>query len=217
MPAGLHVSQFGDWAKAQRILTGRMKPVYVALGKAWRKEARYLNKVVVKGIQSQAPGGKQFKPLAPTTLAIRRFLGFRGTKALLWHRNLLNAVKVTAKGRAGTSNYVVFVGIHRDAKSPAGKSLYRIGMIAEIGSKPIVVKVTPKMRRFLFAAFRSLRKDDGVDKPFWLVKGKAKGVIVIRIPARPVFAPIWAQEVKASAARIVATAAAELKGTLSAP
>jgi hypothetical protein len=38
---------------------------------------------IVEGIREQAPGGRAFAPLEPTTLAIRQFRGFRGTKALL--------------------------------------------------------------------------------------------------------------------------------------
>jgi hypothetical protein len=215
MPSGQWVSQFGDWDKAQQILKEGMAPVMRAVGKAWRKEAQLLRKEVQKGMQSQAPGGKQFKPLAPTTLAIRRFLGFRGTKALLWHRNLYNAVKVTPDGRAGSSNYQVFVGIHRDARDPFGKSLFMIGMRNEIGGRPIVLKITPRMMRFLGAAFASLRS--GVDKPWWLLRKKAsKGVIVINTPVRPVFGPIWEAQKDASAKRISDTVESELKGKLSA-
>lgn len=214
---GLHIAQFGDWAKAQRILKGGMAPVRKSLGKAWRKEAKFLKKEVVKGIQSQAPGGKQFKPLAPTTLAIRRFLGFRGTKALLWHRNLLGSVKITPVGRAGTWGYAVFVGIHKDAKNPQGKSLYMIGLLNELGSRPIIVRVTPKMLRFLGAAFASLRASGGVPKPWYAIRGKGKGVIIIRIPARPVFQPIWDHQCLSVAKRIVDDVRSDLKGVLAAP
>ena len=219
MAAGLWISRFGDWDRAQKILGEGMAPVRRAVGKAWRKEARHLKGVLQKGIQAQAPGGQQFKPLAPTTLAIRRFLGFKGTKALLWHRNFLRAIKVTADGRAGSMNYQVFVGILRDEKDPSGKSLYRIGMRNELGGPPIVVKVTPRMLRFLHAAFASLDKASvGMSRPWWLLKRTgAKGVIVINTPVRPVFGPVWAAESAASTQRILDTVQSELGGTLAAP
>lgn len=219
MAAGLWISRFGDWDRAQRILNEGMAPVRRAVGKAWRNEAQHLKVVLQKGIQAQAPGGKQFKPLAPTTLAIRRFLGFKGTKALLWHRNFLRAIKVTAGGRAGSMNYQVFVGILQGEKDPSGKSLYKIGIRNELGGPPIVVKVTTRMLRFLHAAFASLDKGKvGVGRPWWLLKRTgAKGVIVITTPVRPVFGPVWAAESAASTKRIWNTVESELRGTLTAP
>lgn len=210
------VSNFGDWAKTQRILHAKMTPVYRALGRAWRKEAGLLKRELVKGIESQAPGGQQFKPLKPMTLAVRRFLGFRGTKALIWHRNLLGAIKVRPTGIAGTSDYQVFVGIHKDARDSQGKSLYMIGVLQENGGKDTLIRITPKMRRFLGAVITAMNKsaDSGVDKPWWLKKAKGNGVIMIRIPARPVFKPIWDKNAKRVAGRIITSVEADLKGTL---
>jgi len=215
---GLGVTKFGPWLKTQNILKANMRPVYRALGAAWRVEAQRLKDQLGKGIQSQAPGGQAFKPLSPTTLAVRRFLGFRGTKALLWHRNLLRAIKVTPSGRSGSSNYQVFVGIHSSARDPQGKSLYVIGLTHENGRRLVAVRLTPKLCRFLGAVFASMNKgaSTGVDRPWWLTKSKGRGVLMISIPARPVFRPIWGKYGKETGARIVASVQADLKGTLSA-
>jgi hypothetical protein len=132
-----------------------------------------------RGIREQVPGGKAFAPLAPTTLAIRRFRGFRGTKALLVQGDLRNSITVVRDGDR------VFVGVLRTARNRAGRSLVDIAALHEHGSRPIVVRITPKARAFLHAAFRHA----GLDTPSSGQRGTA--IAVIQIPARPFLAPVF--------------------------
>jgi hypothetical protein len=148
---------------------------------ALRQEAQLLRSEVVKGLTSQAPGGKAFEPLAGNTLAARRLSGFRGTKALLRRGDLRNAVAAMVQdGRA-------FVGVPRKARGRDGARLADVAKLNEFGSDPIVIPITPKMRRFLFALRRAggtARMTDGSGVP---------GVVVTRIPARPFLRPVFEQ------------------------
>lgn len=56
---------------------------------------------------------------------------------------------------------VLFVGALRTAKGQAGLSLVNVAAVHELGSRPIVLEPTPKVRRFLHAAFRAA----GLDAP----------------------------------------------------
>ena len=105
------------------------------------------------GLREQAPGGKQFKPLSPMTLALRKFFGFKGDKALLRNGYLRNSIAVVT-----VSDGAVFCGVLRTAKAKDGESLVDIARMNEEGSKPIVIKLTPKMSALLHYAFRAFGK-----------------------------------------------------------
>jgi hypothetical protein len=75
----------------------------------------------------------------------------------------------------------VLVGVLRTARSRSGKSLVDIAALQEHGSQPIVMRLTPKARSFLHAAFRHA----GLDEPSAGQPGI--GIGIIQIPARPYF------------------------------
>ena len=101
----LKVVKIGDWTRVGKLLSGAPQRVQAAIDKAMRKEGHFLRTNIVEGIREQAPGGRAFAPLAPTTLAIRRFRGFGGTKALIAGGDLRNSITVTREGDQ------VFVGV----------------------------------------------------------------------------------------------------------
>ena len=107
-------------------------------------------------------------------MAIRRFRGFGGTKALIAGGDLRNSITVTREGDQ------VFVGVHRTAKTRTGQSVVDIAALHEHGSRPIVIKLTPKARAFLHAAFRKA----GLDGPHGGLP--STGIAVIQVPARPI-------------------------------
>ncbi|MBN1771102.1 MAG: phage virion morphogenesis protein, partial [Deltaproteobacteria bacterium] len=126
-----------------------------------------------------APGGQPFAPLAPTTLAVRRFRVFKGTKALIVRGDLRNSIMVVKQAGG------VFVGVLRTAKGKAGQPLVNVAAVHEFGSRPIVLKLTPKARRFLHAAFRSAGLDSTAgDRP-------SVGIAVVRVAARPFLRPVF--------------------------
>lgn len=174
------VVRVGDWALAHRILNTGAARVRRAIGQAVLQEAHFMRGHIVSGLRDQAPGGKAFIPLAATTLAVRRFKRFKGTKALINRGDLRNSIKVQRHGNDA------FVGVLRSARGRGGQSLANVAEMNEFGSRPIVIRVTPKMRKFLAAA---LSKDGG-ERARGGGGGGGTGIIVVRIPARPFIQPV---------------------------
>jgi len=175
----LKVTKVGDWTRVGQLLAGAPKRVQAAIDKAVLQEAQFLRTKIVEGIREQAPGGRAFAPLAPTALAIRKFRGFGGTKALLVQGDLRNSVTVTRDGDR------VLVGVLRTARNRAGRPLVDIAALNELGSRPIVMRLTPKARAFLHAAFRKA----GFDAP--APGHPSTGLAIVQIPPRPFLSPIF--------------------------
>jgi phage gpG-like protein len=175
----MKVTKVGDWQLARRLISTAQRRFKDATTKAVLQEAQFFRTKIVEGIREQAPGGQPFKPLKPTTLAIRRFRGFKGTKALLVQGDLRNSITVVKE--AGGA----FVGVLRSAKGGTGQSLVNVAAVHEFGSRPIAVKLTPKARRFLHAAFKKAGLDNPAgDRP-------TTGIAVIKVPARPFLRPVF--------------------------
>lgn len=196
------VKKIGPWSRVGKLLAAAPRRMQAAFDKALLQEAQFLRTKIVEGIREQAPGGRAFTPLAPTTLAIRQFRGFRGTKALIVQGDLRNSITVIKDGDR------VFVGVLRTARNRAGRSLVDIAALQEYGSRPIVLRLTLRARAFLHAAFRHA----GLDGPS---SGQpSTGIAVIQIPARPFLAPVfekYAQPEQISR-RFLERVAAQLRG-----
>jgi hypothetical protein len=174
----------GDWARGRRIFGNLAQTTERAADTAVLQEAHHLRGKMVEGITDQAPGGKAFKPLSPLTLAARRLRRFRGTKALMVRGDLRNQITVMRVGRR------VFVGVLKTATGRDGKKLINIANVHEFGYGPIIIKVTPKMRRWLAVLY----KEAGI--PRVAGAGSGRGVVVIRIPARPFIRPVYERDAK---------------------
>jgi hypothetical protein len=175
----INVTKIGPWSRVGKLLEAAPRRMQAAFDKALLQEAQFLRTKIVEGIREQAPGGRAFTPLAPTTLAIRQFRGFHGTKALIVQADLRNSITVVKDGDR------VLVGVLHTARNRVGKSLVDIAALQEYGSRPIVVRLTPKARAFLHAAFRHA----GLDRPESAQPGI--GIAIIRIPPRPFLAPVF--------------------------
>lgn len=175
------IVRVGDWALAHRILTGGAQRVKRAIDRAVLQEAHFMRSKIVEGLRDQAPAGQRFRPLAPSTLAIRRFKRFRGTKALINRGDLRNSIAVHRDG--GNA----FVGVLRSARGRSGQPLANVAELNEFGSRPIVIRVTPKMRRFLAAALKGSGGGGGGGGGGGT---GGIGIIVVQIPARPFIRPI---------------------------
>lgn len=171
----------GSWDAARRILASAPARIRAAQEKAVLQEAQFFRTQIVEGLRSGSPGGQGLEPLAPTTLAIRRLAGSKGSKPLIRRGDLRNSITVVREGNG------VFVGVLRSARASGGGSLVNIAATHEFGSRPIALRLTPKVRAFLHAAFRKagLEQTDS-DKP-------SDGLAVIRIPPRPFLRPVFDQ------------------------
>lgn len=171
------VMRTGDWARARQLLAAGPQRLRSAIGVAIRQEAQGLRNEIVQGLTSQAPGGEPIKPPAPLTLAARQLGGFGGTKALAVRGDLRNSITVIVEGDEA------FIGVPRSARSSGGESLVDLAQLHEYGGPPVIIPITPKMRRFLFALLRQAGKEP--------TGGSGRGVIVVQVPARPFLRPAF--------------------------
>jgi phage gpG-like protein len=192
----MSVRKTGDWALARRILAEGPAKLRSSIGTAMRQEAELLRGEIVNGITAQAPGGEAFKPLSSLTLAARKLAGFGGTKALLVRGDLRNSIAAIVRGDEA------FVGVPRKARSKDGRSLVDVAQVQEFGSNPIVIPITPRMRRFLFALLRQAGKEPS--------GGSGKGVVVVTIPARPFLRPAFKKFSEGAQRRFLGRVAAQL-------
>ncbi len=172
--SGVGVELFGDWAKAEQTVNSMVGKYQLALKKATLQEAHFLRGKMLNYVKTSGNG--TMKPLAPSTLAVRRFKGKNGTKPLIVTGGLRNAITVK-----WVSKDTAFIGV----LSSAEKGRVKLAEISERGVT-IVMPYTPKAHRFLMMAFR-LAKLDGGD-----TGASRRGIVVIRIPARPFVSPVIA-------------------------
>lgn len=207
------IYRVGQWGEASRILTSGPVKLRLAMDRAVLQEAQFFRKKVVEGFRTQRPGGKKFRKLSETTLAIRKFEGFGGSKALIVRGDLRNSVTVVKQN--SPIGVEAFVGVLKNAKGKDGKKLVNIAEVHEKGSRPIVIEVTPKMRAYLAMAFTAyfgeLSGGGG--------GGLSIGIIVTRIPPRPFIQPVATKWFTGAAAqtRFLARVAALLGGNFGGP
>jgi len=190
------VSRTGDWARARRLLTAAPQRLQAAIGTAVRQEAHALRNDIVQGLTSQAPGGEPLKPPSPLTIAARQLEGFGGSKALIVRGDLRNSITVIVQGDEA------FIGVSRSARSRDGASMVDLAKLHEFGGPPVIIPITPKMRRFLFALLRQAGKEP--------TGGNGRGVIVVQVPARPFLRPAFDKFREGASRRFLERVAREL-------
>lgn len=190
------VSRTGDWARARRLLTAAPQRLQAAIGTAVRQEAHALRNDIVQGLTSQAPGGEPLKPPSPLTIAARQLEGFGGSKALIVRGDLRNSITVIVQGDEA------FIGVSRSARSKDGASMVDLAKLHEFGGPPVIIPITPKMRRFLFALLRKAGKEP--------TGGGGRGVIVVQVPARPFLRPAFDKFREGASRRFLERVAREL-------
>ena len=171
------VSRTGDWARARRLLTAAPQRLQAAIGTAVRQEAHALRNEIVQGLTRQAPGGDPLKPPSPLTIAARQLEGFGGSKSLIVRGDLRNSITVFVQGDEA------FIGVSRSARSKDGAAMVDVAKLNEFGGPPVIIPITPKMRRFLFVLLRQAGKEP--------TGGSGRGVIVVQVPARPFLRPAF--------------------------
>lgn len=212
MGAAVTVNKSGDWALAARILRTAPLKIRRAMDRAVMQEAQFFRRKVVEGFRTQAPGGKRFAPLSEFTLAARRLKGFSGTKALIVRGDLRNSVTVVKRPKPLGAE--AFVGVLKSAKGRDGKSLVNIAEVHEFGAGPIVIAITPAMRKYMGAVFGEMGKSGSGGGG----GGTSRGILIIRIPARPFMKPVADAFFSGpeAAARFQARVAAQMHGAFGA-
>lgn len=190
------VSRTGDWARARRLLTAAPQRLQAAIGTGVRQEAHALRNEIVQGLTSQSPGGEPLKPPSPLTIAARQLEGFGGSKALIVRGDLRNSITVIVQGDEA------FIGVSRSARSKDGASMVDLAKLHEFGGPPVIIPMTPKMRRFLFALLRQAGKEP--------TGGSGRGVIVVQVPARPFLRPAFDKFREGASRRFLERVAREL-------
>ena len=190
------VSRTGDWARARRLLTAAPQRLQAAVSAAVRQEAHALRNEIVQGLTSQAPGGETLKPPSPLTIAARQLEGFGGSKALIVRGDLRNSITVIVQGDEA------FIGVSRSARSKDGASMVDLAKLHEFGGPPVIIPITPKMRRFLFALLRKAGKEP--------TGGGGRGIIVVQVPARPFLRPAFDKFREGASRRFLERVAREL-------
>ena len=190
------VLRTGEWARARQLLTDVPRRLQSATNAALRQEAHALRNEIVQGITKQAPGGEPIRPPASLTLATRQLENFEGTKALLVRGDLRNSILVVVEGDEA------FVGVSRTARNKNGQSVFDVAQVQEFGGPPVVIPITPKMRRFLAVLFKRAGKAPAT--------GTGRGVVVVQTPARPFLRPAFNKFRQGAGERFLERVAKEL-------
>jgi len=190
------VSRTGDWARARRLLTAVPERLKAAIGSAVRQEAHALRNEIVQGLTRQAPGGEPLAPPSPLTLAARQLEGIGGTKSLIVRGDLRNSITVVVDGDEA------FIGVSHSARSKDGAAMTDLAKLNEFGGPPVIIPITPKMRRFLFALLRQAGKEP--------TGGSGRGVIIVQVPARPFLRPAFDKFREGASRRFLERVAREL-------
>lgn len=154
------VKKIGDWDKIAAELNAMPQKYQQAKALALQRVGIYLVRQVKKGIESQAPGGKSFRPLHPYTIDRKE-----SSKALIADSDLIGSVDHEVEKNA------VFVGLLRTTTNKKKQSLENLGWIHEYGC---LIQVTERMRNYLHSQGLHLNP----------------ATKVIKIPARPFLGPV---------------------------
>lgn len=175
----------GDWDKAAKLLPALPGRVQDAMQKAVLQEAHFFRKKILSEFQAGAPVSGTWPPHAAMTTAVRQLLGNTKSKLLIQSADLRNSIGVIPIPGGGA-----FVGVRRSASSKSKLGVVNLGMIQE-GGASIVVHMTDRMRRLLFAAIRKAGTGTARPAPRPKSTGASDHLIKIRIPPRPFLGPVF--------------------------
>lgn len=183
------VLRIGQWDRARRMIAGAAGKLERAVQRSLRSEAERVRDAIREGLERQAPGGRALRPLAPSTLAARALVRQRSTRALIERGELQRALVDVVRPDSA------FVGIRRRSRGRDGRPLAAIAQLHELGGT-VRVRMTPSMRRFLFAMARA-----SASQPTRSRTGRSAGAIVIQIPARAFLRPAFEVAVRDARSR----------------
>ena len=171
---------WGEVSRKLRLLQER-EVFKAAYRKAVLREAARLRGLMVEAFTKSGPKGHKWEHLATLTQLISRAEGKGDRRPLMDTGELRNAHTVVEE------NDVIFVGVHRRARSRLNKSMMNIAKVHEYGVGPFTIPVTDGIRKFFMWLFIAT---DGQVMPL----KKSTTTITVRIPPRPWIGPIWKDE-----------------------
>lgn len=175
---GFAIKLTGAWNEARRRLENGPKEVKRRQVLAIRRAALILEGALKQGMRDGAPGGDRFKPLALTTVLLRRK---HSDKPLLDTGALLGSISTVIDDSKPLVE--AFVGVKRGAKGAGGIDLQNLAVIHEYGTAPFTIFVTDGIRRlFIHLSIIS----NGAIKP---LKKETTYIRHPGVPARPFFGP----------------------------
>jgi len=127
-------------AATQRRISAWRERLPKAISQQTKRQALRLKTIMVRGIRDGAPGGKEFAPLADTTIKMKK-----SSKPLIDNGDLIRSIDVDD---VGSDQF--FIGVNRNAESDDGEKLANLAQIHNDGTPPYSIPVTPAMRRFWF-------------------------------------------------------------------
>jgi len=144
----------GDFRHVQRVLKTIPQRIRAVAVPAFDAMGAFYAGLIVEGLDSQAPAGQAFKPLAQSTIDARaRKRGTASTKALIDTADMRNSV--TYKGMKMPMG--VFIGLLRTAMHrETGESVANLGEIHEHGT--LNGHIPPRPFIFPIARSRSMRR-----------------------------------------------------------
>jgi hypothetical protein len=166
------------------VLKGIYHKIPDAVKKATAKSAMNLSTMIVKGVRSQAPGGKRFKALEESTRKMKK-----SSKALIHHGDLVRSIRAE-EVRIESGNSAWFVGVNRTAKDRDGKTLWNLAEIHEFGTEDFIIPISAKMR-----GWWKWQVKRGVFRA--PLNPKAQNLLHPGVPARPFLTPsydVWKQK-----------------------
>lgn len=176
----LDIELTGDWDEAGDVLRRGPVLVRLAMDDVLQSEARHAVEAMGHALENGGPEGRKTRPLKPLTLLARRLAGIRGNSPLYATGTMRRALTVKPIPRG------YFAGV--PAVRHRGRDMARIAKAHEYGAGPYLVKMTPKMRRFLFGV---LLKGQPAGRRR---RGGKAGYVLVRIPPRPFVGPVARRE-----------------------
>jgi len=169
--APIKAKKTGPWAAVGDFLPWMRKNARAIGRAAVSRDARFAAKQLKRAIKTEGKSvGEKWPPLAESTRAGGRKKPLQDTKTLL------KSIKVKRFGAR------TFVGVDGSVRYPDGTSVATVAGTHE-GGKVIIIPLTNKMRRAIFAKMRRRGSFKGGGGP------GGGGVMVIKIPARPFIKP----------------------------
>jgi hypothetical protein len=213
------IQQVGDWPEARLALSKAPKDLEWSIKKAVYQEALFFAKAMKLRLGAGVPPPLA-RPRGGGRNAKGRFTkgGGGGSKPLNATGDMRNSIGVLPEGPA----FEAFIGIGRNGTTGKGKRAWNASLAAihENGAV-IVMAMTPKQRAFLAMLFSKSKpksaKTGAAPSPGAVRDAPHKGILVIKIPARPFIRPTFEENAPGAAARFYGRLAKFLGGALGAP